>query len=221
NSSWALFKVIDDANTMQLLGNTAIDNEWTPPTNDALPSSAIYSNYQSAITISVVRTITDIDGIKIIFRLDGDPLVFTHNAVVGGPFEEGESVSSSSGGSGKIIFTDGATLKLGSVVGQFNNGDTITQTSGTNIGAQATQTSASTGLSPTRTVQFKFSSSGLSVPLSNCSLVTGSAIGGGTVSGNSVVNCIADPTIFQAVVWAFQSDGLSSNSVTNIVGTVT
>jgi hypothetical protein len=68
-----------------------------------------------------------------------------HGTVTGGPFEAGETVTSTSGGSGTIsLVANGSSLGLQIIgtTGNFNDGDTLTQTTGTNAGANATQSGA-------------------------------------------------------------------------------
>jgi len=57
-----------------------------------------------------------------------------------------------------------------------------------------------------KTIIFKFSTD-IGVPITECTLVSGSAVGGGTVSGNTIINVDADPSILHEVVWNFLTDG--------------
>jgi hypothetical protein len=109
----------------------------------------------------------------------------------------------------------GNQVKIVGVTGSFSDTDTLTQTTGTNAGATATQSGASSGLSPTRVVSFYFVNS-LGIPVTLGNLVGGSAVGGGTVVGNEVQGVTADPTIAQQVVWDFIANGVPDGSRRNI-----
>jgi hypothetical protein len=72
-----------------------------------------------------------------------------HGAIggTGGPFQVGTTMTSTSGGTGTIAqVVDATTLILTGVVGAFNGGGLLTQTTGANAGSTATQSGASAPL---------------------------------------------------------------------------
>jgi hypothetical protein len=64
---------------------------------------------------------------------------------------------------------------------------------------------------PDKTASFRFVDS-FGVPVGICTLVAGSAVGGGTVVGNTVTGVDADPSIVHEVVWDFITDGVQNGS---------
>jgi hypothetical protein len=210
-------QAFDEFTELSIIGQPQVSANWGVPTN--FYGGGEFS-YAAGELNSIVRDTTEeTTGLKIDFQLDGDPLVVNHGVVggVGGPFEVGETMTSSSGGSGTLLYVDptGLQVRLGGVTGTFLNTDTLTQTTGTNAGSTATQSGASTGLSATRVVSLRYVNS-LGVPVAIGALVSGSAVGGGTVVGNEIQGCTADPTIAQSVVWDFLSDGVPNGSWRNI-----
>jgi hypothetical protein len=70
-----------------------------------------------------------------------------HGAVANGPFEVGQTITSTSGGTATIAAVPGTTqTTINAVAGAFNAGGTLTQTTGPNAGATAVQIGAAAPL---------------------------------------------------------------------------
>jgi hypothetical protein len=182
------------------------------------------------VTGEVWTTTKGSAGVQLNYKAYGDQLVVPHGAVTAGPFETNETITSSSGGSATIGETLPVTgeVRLFSVTGTFLNGDTITQTTGTNAGANAVQSAPSSGGQADKTVRFRYYLDGqrtLGVPSTGiCSLVAGSNSRGVIVGGNEIQNEIAEfgdnnlvfGPVPGIVEWDFLSDGIPEASVSAI-----
>lgn len=215
-TSWGMFQITDDATEMVLLPTPEIDNSYLPCRKTGYLGGGQTSYYPTGLSISIMETDTDPLGVIIKFRCDGDPLVVPHGSVTAGPFEVGETMTSSSGGSATILYTDGSEVRLGGVTGLFNDTDTITQTTGTNSGANATQNDDSSGRTANRTVKVRYVDS-YGVPVTQGTLIAGTISGGSaTLNGNDIENVTADPTIEYSVTWDFITDGVPNVTRVNL-----
>jgi len=200
----------------QVLEATEIDNQWYPPIN-AFSGGSHVTHYPGGLQVQVRYSTAVVAGMELTFRCNGDELFVNHGGVTGGSgnFEIGETITSTSGGSGTIHLVPSSTqVKIVAVTGSFNDTDTLTQTTGS--GGTATQSGASTGLSADKTVRFRFINS-FGVPATLCTLTSGSATGGSaTVVGNEVQNVTADPTIVYTVTWNFAANGISNATRLNV-----
>jgi hypothetical protein len=216
NNQWSLWQITDETAEMQLVETTEVNGDFSMPYSR--PSGSQWSHYPTGLRIMIRDNAQGTGGALITYRCNGDPLVVNHGAVAGGPFEAGETMTSSSGGSATIdLVPSGTQVQLVAVTGTFLAGDTLTQTTGAAAGANATQNGASTGYLSDKTVRFRFVDT-FGVPIGLCTLLSGSATGGtSAVSGaNDVINVLADRTIVYTVVWDFLSDGVPNASRLNV-----
>jgi len=223
-TSATAFRFVDDS--------TELINEGTLPTSSSygFPDTFFGSGHflngietgSKLVTGEVWTAAKGQSGAQINYRLFGDPLVAAHGAVTGGPFEVGETITSSSGGSATILEARSAEVRLHSVSGAFNDTDTLTQTTGTNAGANAAQSGASTGGAANKTFRLRYFRSGtktLGVPSTGiCTLIPGTNTRGSIVGGNEIQNEIAEwsgndgPGSGQ-VEWDFITDGVAEASI--------
>lgn len=125
--------------------DTGSDASFCLPTDPT--GSSKYYWAQGGLDVSVDSISPIIGGERVGVTLWAPDTLILHGAVTSGPFEAGESVSSTSGGTA-IISRDGVgtgRLTLTNVVGTFANGDTVTQTTGTNSGANAVMSADPSG----------------------------------------------------------------------------
>jgi len=162
--------------------------------------------------------------------------VIRHGPILSGPFEVGESVVGTGGGTGVITHLGAAAelIKIDTVTGTWLITDTITQTSGANSGASASATSGplgSTGGAADKTIRVRFflsaASKGLGTPVTGfCSMVPSSGsrgtvvIDGGGAGIDELQGVVADGAVGGdakiSFEWDFLADGVPSSLVDNV-----
>lgn len=227
---------INDEPELEYLGEIPANTQYAFP--DTYWGAGAYLNGRETanaklVTTQILGSQKGTQGVLIDFRAYGDPLVVPHNTVSTptiGPFEAGETVTSSSGGSATILESRPTTgeIRLFNVTGNFNNGDTLTQTTGTNVGTTAIQNADSSGGLADKTVRFRYFLNGsrsLGTPSTGiCTLVVGTNTDGTLIKSpgaDEIQNLKAEHLLdvnagtFQ-VEWDFLADGIAEAATASI-----
>lgn len=222
-----------DDESLEYVGDLSVTSEYAFP--DTFWGAGPFLNGRETVnaklvTAQVTGSQKGTQGVLLDARAFGDPLVVPHGAVAAGPFEVGENVSSTSGGTATILEARANELRLFNIggTGVFADTDTITQTTGPNTGANATQTGASSGGLADKTLRFRYYLRGtktLGVPSTGiCTLVSGTNTQGTLVKSpgaDEIQDLKADhllginPTPLQ-VEWDFLADGISEAQISMI-----
>jgi hypothetical protein len=134
-----------------LIGNSGAPDDTGGNAAAGLPfdqtGSSKYFWTLDALDIAIDGVLPALGGEQVDVSLFAPPTVVNHGAVTAGPFEAGETVTSTSGGSATIsrFGVGSGFIHLDNVTGVFADTDTITQTTGINAGANAVQSGATTG----------------------------------------------------------------------------